>query len=149
MKKIIVCLFALLGVAQGVWATDYITDVVLVSSNDYDVVSAYKDAYRNDGWTSIDYDLNRGAGGAFVYLLYKTTSSPGSSNEVITDFYIKLSSSSDHPDQLTHNGRTYYLTPGGGNDDFNRHGRDLNQGAGGKYIYLYYTKDDFPFPTKQ
>ena len=148
MKKIIVCLFALLGVAQGVWATDYITDVVLVSSNDYDVVSAYKDAYRNDGWTSIDYDLNRGAGGAFVYLLYKTTSSPGSSNEVITDFYIKLSSSSDHPDQLTHNGRTYYLTPGGGNDDFNRHGRDLNQGAGGKYIYLYYTKDDFPFPNQ-
>ena len=147
MKNIIICLLALLGVAQGTWATDYITDVVLVASGNYNEVDGYKKALRNEGWTSIDYDLNKGASGAFVYLLYKTTSSSGSSNEAITDFYIKLSDSSDHPDQLTHNGRTYYLTPGGGNDDFNIHGRDLNQGAKGKYIYLYYTKDEFPFPN--
>ena len=68
----------------------------------------YKKTYKPQGWTVIDHNLNRGANGAYVYLLYKI----GTSDLPITDFYIK--SGSGNPESLTHNGRTYYLAPAEG-----------------------------------
>ena len=71
----------------------------------------YKKTYKAQGWTVIDHNLNRGANGAYVYLLYKV----GTSDLPITDFYIK--SGSGNPESLTHNGRTYYLAPAEGSCD--------------------------------
>ena len=75
----------------------------------------------NEGWTAIEYDLNRGAGGAYVYLLYKTGTNK---SDAITDFYIKTGSS---PSTLGHNGRTFLPVPGVG-------GTNLNYDAGGDKI---------------
>ena len=118
---------------------DYITDVMLIGAGKS--INDLKTTYRKQGWTLVDKDLNAGAGGAYVFLLYKTKSSPGSSGLPITDFYVKISGSSGHPETITSNGRTYWLTSGGGNNDFNNGGRDLNRSAGGNYIHLYYTKE--------
>ena len=89
MKRILICLFAMLGMAQGTWATDYVTDVMLIGAGKS--INNLKKQYQNEGWTLIDYDLNKGAGGAYVFLLYKTESSTGSSGKPITDFYLKVS----------------------------------------------------------
>ena len=117
----------------------FITDVMLISGGP-NTITNLRNTYLEQGWWVNYQDLNEDAGGPFINLLFKTDNETGSSN-YITDFYIKKGSG--HPNSLTHEGRTYYLTPGGGNDDFNSHGCDLNQGVGGDYLYLYYTKDAF------
>ena len=115
---------------------------------DYDdIVDNNIDIYEKEGWTLVDYNLNKGAGGQSIYLLYQTTY-----NNVIipaiTDFYIKSTSDkNDHPDQLTYNNRTYHRITGiVGSDSFMSSYGDLNDGAGGKYIYLYYTIDAWDYP---
>ena len=120
--------------------TRFITDVMLIGGSKSSEANSLKSSYESQGWTVIDQDLNRSAGGYYIFLLYKT----GNESDAITDFYLKVADSSDHPETLSHNGRTYHLTPGGGNDEFNRVRCDLNYKAKGKYIYLYYTKDAFP-----
>lgn len=120
---------------------DYVTDVILIGAGSS--IGSLKTQYQNEGWTFTDYDLNKDAGGAYVYLLYKTTKSTGSYGEPITDFYIKCGGSNSHPETIEHNGSTYTLTPGGGNNDFNNGGRDLNRSADENIIYLYYTKQPF------
>ena len=140
-KTILICLFALLGVAHGSWAMDYITDVLLIGGSETWTNSA-KAWYEERDWTVINYDLNRRAGGSYIYLLYKTSSS---SEGAITDFYIKHGDTEDHPETLTHNGRTYHLVTTGGNENFNASGGDLNYNTkySGDKIYLYYTTDAF------
>ena len=117
----------------------FITDVMLISGGE-NTIANLRNTYLEQGWWVNYQDLNEDAGGPFINLLFKTDNETGSSN-YITDFYIKKGSG--HPNSLTHDGRTYYLTPGGGNDDFNGSGCDLNHGVGGDYLYLYYTRDAF------
>ncbi len=119
----------LLGAVQATWATDYITDVMIA------VGKGNRDKKVKEGWTLIDKDLNAGAGGSYVYLLYKTKSSTGSSGTPITDFYLKTDKS---PSSLVYNNRTYYPAPGAG-------GTNLDYGTrGDEKLYLFYTKDPFP-----
>ena len=122
----------------------YITDVMLICGGP-NTIADLRNTYLEQGWWVNYQDLNEDAGGPFINLLFKTDNETGSS-DYITDFYIKKLSDPDqssHPNFLKYEGRTYHLTPGGGNDDFNSHGCDLNHGVGGDYLYLYYTKDAF------
>ena len=66
MKRILICLFALLCAVQGTWATDYVTDVMLIGAGKS--INNLKKQYQNEGWTLIDYDLNKGAGGSYIYM---------------------------------------------------------------------------------
>lgn len=117
-------LFLLLALSQGAWATDYITDVTIVAGK------ASRDSKVKEGWTAIGKDLNAGAGGDFIYLLYKTSTNKA---DAITDFYLRTGK--NPPATMDYNGRTYIVPPEGNHD--------LNRGAGGDYIYLYYTKESF------
>jgi hypothetical protein len=137
MKNLLKSLFlfvALFAFTQGVWAETFITDVMIISGNQSQT-DGYKTQYQNEGWTVIDNDLNAGAGGNFIYLLYKTNESSGSSDTAVTGFYLKTGND-DHPNTITHDGHTYSLVPAVG-------AYDLNCGAGGAYIFLYYTKEAF------
>ena len=125
---------ALFAFMQGVWAQTFITDVMIISGNQSQT-DGYKTQYQSEGWTVIDNDLNAGAGGNFIYLLYKTNESSGSSGSAVTGFYLKTGND-DHPNTITHDGHTYSLVPAVG-------AYDLNCGAGGAYIFLYYTKEAF------
>ena len=129
----------LLTATVGMKAQTYITDVMLIGSKDNNVVANLKSIYKEQGWKFIDQNLNAGKSSATkIYLLVKVgTGSP------ITDFYIKVGGSSNHPEEISHNGRTYHLTDGDGANDFKDGRCDLNNGAGGDYIYLYYTKDEY------
>ena len=134
LLKTLFLLFSLFAFTQGVWAQAFITDVMIISG-DQSQTNSYKTQFQNQGWTVINNDLNAGAGGKFIYLLYKTDESSGSSGTAITDFYLKTGNS-EHPNNITHAGRTYNLASAVGSND-------LNSGAGGAYIFLYYTKDAF------
>ena len=123
---------------------EYVTDVMVIGSKDQDVTNRLRYTYEPQGWYFIDKDLNEGAHGAYIYLLYKTERSTVNRG-YITDFYIKKSGSQGRPETITHNGRTYYPVRGGGGDAFTGDNIqcDLNYDAGGEYIYLYYTTDPF------
>ena len=70
------------------------------------------------GYNKIPVDLNKGAGGEYVYLCYSTE--PG---EPITNIQVFASNSAEFPIQ---NGYT-------------KIDKDLNKGVKGRYIYLCYT----------
>ena len=122
-------------------ATKYIEDVMLIGGTKNEV-NSLKSSLTSQGWQFIDYDLNEGAGGDYIYLLYKSGDSndPGNHNG-ITDFFIN--NSSDYADEDTYNGRTYHLVPYDGGTHFKSLKGDLNSKANGADIHLYYTKEPF------
>ena len=125
----------LLTMVQGARA-QFITDVKVIGHKNEKTITGLRDSYRNQGWTIMDKDLNDGAGGAYIFLMYKTGSSNG-----ITGFYLRVSGKNDSPDNLTFEGRTYYRADYDGSDGFKNAKGDLNNEAGGSFIHLYYTRD--------
>lgn len=141
MKKILFLLVLLCGAAQGAWA-DYVTDIVVIGHDSERQFGYLYDNYKGAGWIGIDRDLNDGAGGHYIHLVYKTNKSPQNSGTPITDLYL-WSAPYAGPNSLVHNGRTYYRVGADGDDTFKSHAGDMNCEAGGNWIQLYYTKDQF------
>ena len=103
----------------------YINDIFVVAGSSRAACINY---LKDGGWTPIDRDLNEGSGGKYIYLGYKTTTNP---YDAICDLWL------DTDDDENWTGWRRCGKTGLG---FNYDG-DLNKGAGGKYLYLYYTKD--------
>ena len=133
MKQKIVAMMAALAAAFAATAETCITDVMVVGGENKSVTNSY----AAQGWTVIKQDLNAGAKGDYIYLLYKSADSASVSNGFITGFYIKTGAVTN---ELTHAGRAYQLVPCEGSDDFKGSLGDLNNNAGGATIHLYYTK---------
>ena len=141
MKKPLLAAFAAITLAAApARAITFIKDVMLIGGTKSET-TALKTSLVADGWTFIDYDLNKGASGDYIYLLYKgEEGADGLNRGYITGFYIK-SGASDVNSELTYGGRTYHLTPYDGGSHFKSQKGDLNSNAGGDSIHLYYTKD--------
>ncbi|MBP5227125.1 MAG: hypothetical protein J6336_07045 [Kiritimatiellae bacterium] len=141
MRNLLFAAFAATLFAFPARATSYITDVMLIGGTKNEV-NSLKSSLTSQGWQFIDQDLNKGAGGDYIYLLYKSGDSndPGNHNG-ITDFFIN--NSSDYADEDTYNGRTYHLVPYDGGAHFKSLKGDLNSKANGADIHLYYTKEPF------
>ncbi len=122
-------------------ATTFIKDVMLIGGTSGET-SALKNSLTADGWTFVNYDLNKGCGSGsdYVYLLYKAEADTSGDRDYITGFYIK-SSASGVTTTLTFGGKAYTLTPYDGGSHFKGQKGDLNSNAGGDAIHLYYTKD--------
>ena len=135
-------LAALLLAAASARATTFVKDVMLVGG-DKSKTSELKSQYQALGWTVVNKDLNAGAGGDYIYLLYKpeADTDTGSDRDYVTGFYIK-SGSSGVTDTLVSGGKTYTLTPYDGDNHFKSQKGDLNSGTGdgSASIHLYYTK---------
>ena len=124
-------------------ATDYITDVIVLGHKTSEGIAALCTSYQNQGYTIILSELNSGLNNKpCIYLGYKTTSNP-TAGSVITDFYIRGAESNVSSSTLTYNGHTYRLAQFAGDSGFNEKNGDLNYGAGGDYIHLFYTKEHF------
>jgi len=83
------------------------------------------------GYNLVDVDLNAGSGGQYIYLCQKfseTSTTP--LTDMFLEYYDKGQKSATQ--KRTHKGNVanYVMNP-----------NDLNAGAGGKYIYLWTTKD--------
>ena len=122
-------------------ATTFIKDVMLIGGTSGET-SALKNSLTADGWTFVNYDLNKGCGSGsdYVYLLYKAEADTSGDRDYITGFYIK-SGASGVTTTLTFGGKAYTLTPYDGGSHFKGQKGDLNSNAGGDAIHLYYTKD--------
>ena len=144
LRAAITLLVVLLGSTQGAFAKDFITDVMVIGNNNETAFYNQQSSYEAQGWTAVNKDLNAGCGDGtdIIHLLYKKQSSPGSSGTPITGFYIKTGK--NPPESLTHEGRTYHRLPCNGSTNFVNSLGDLNRGASGDYIYLYYTTDAMP-----
>ena len=121
----------LIGGTTGVLAQEYITEVMTLGAEQGKGANLRRE-YENKGWTVLNNDLNRNAGGWDVYIAYKTSSTANPETGYITD----ICASNKWVDSFTFEGRTYYKAQS--NSGFNG---DLNRGAGGADIILYYTRD--------
>ena len=130
-----------MSAAAPALAGTYIKDLKVIGGSKSEV-NDLKSSLTAQGWVVIDQDLNEGAGGNYIFLLYLPESNDSGTNYgYISDFYI--SDSKDSPEDVTHNGHNYYrVSYDGGNDFVNSKG-DLNCKAKGDYIHLYYTRDYF------
>ena len=121
----------------------YIKEVKLIGGSKTDTDNL-KEQYQNQGWTVIDYDLNKGCGSKsdYIFLLYKAeTCTSGYNNGYISDFVI--CNDENYPGDFTYHDHFYCLVPCDGSDDFKNSDGDLNNKAGGEYIHLYYTREPF------
>ena len=94
-------------------------------------------ALTSQGYTPIDYDLNKGAGGNYIYLGYKTTTNY---EDAIKD--IRFFSES-----FDKSGSSYALNINGKSCDYSVMGSDLNKESGGDYIYICTTHDSEAGPA--
>lgn len=90
-----------------------------------------KSELTSNGYTVVDFDLNKGAGGDYIYMGYKTTTNYADAIKDIR-FYSGASGTLRNTIDLRFNGQpiTYYVCS-----------TDLNKGASGDYVYCYYSKD--------
>ncbi|MBO4551194.1 MAG: hypothetical protein J5733_10725, partial [Bacteroidaceae bacterium] len=83
--RAILLLFVVILGSQATQAQEFITDVMVIGGTKSETASL-KESYKAQGWTVIDKDLNAGAGGDYVFLLYKKAS-VFNADSFITDFY--------------------------------------------------------------
>jgi hypothetical protein len=76
------------------------------------------------GYQKIAFDLNRGAGGDYIYLCYHKVA-PGTDRRCLKDLRVIFGKNADPPDG-------YVKIP-----------HDLNAGAGGQYVYLCYKTAEY------
>jgi hypothetical protein len=101
---------------------DVITDIVVTSGSlaSKIVDDLFDSEYQDRGYTKVGVDLNIGAGGAYLYLLYRKEIYGLTCNSGVTDIVF-----------IT--GKDAAVPPG-----YTKVNVDLNKGAGGDYIYLCY-----------
>lgn len=106
--------------------TVYISEVYIGSGK---TAEEAKNALRNKGILEhhiVNLDLNKNAGGKWIFLGYKTSGAKDHAiTHLVADYYSKEQSK-----DITYKGWNMKALT-----------NDLNEGAGGKYIYLYYTRD--------
>ncbi|MCH3918171.1 MAG: hypothetical protein LKE40_12095 [Spirochaetia bacterium] len=96
---------------------DYITDIKIIEGRHANVPVP-------QGYVKLPLDVNKGAGGRYIYICYKKGPGP----RRIVDLKIATASTIFTKDFATEFGYTKINV-------------DLNTGAGGDYIYLFYKKD--------
>ena len=135
----VMLLMVMLFTGNVAFATDYIKEVMVIGHDDEDQFNALQASLVQQGWIAINKDLNAGAGGDYIHLLYKKESSHDINYSYVTGFLI----TNTHSLAIVYQSRTYYPVPCQGSNSFVESHGDLNNNAGGKYIYLYYTRDNY------
>ena len=116
------------------YPTAFVTDVKLIGASTWSACNNLRNQAVADGWTNAGIDLNKGVSNSWdISLFYKTSDNVNPETGYITDM---IATNGDKGASFVVNGRTYYKVPT--NSGFNG---DLNRGADGAYIFLYYTKD--------
>lgn len=108
--------------------TQYISDIKCANNSNE---SSAKSTLTNEGYTVIDFDLNKGAKGDYIFMGYKTTDNYSDAIKDIR-FYSEESDFTADEFVLKINGRDCV---------YHRDSADLNKKSGGDYIYACYTKD--------
>ena len=57
-QRLLFLICCLLAIAQGTWAAEYVTDVMVIGADDDDDAEWYQDNYLGAGWKCLTRDLN-------------------------------------------------------------------------------------------
>ena len=136
MKKLLLILSILVAMVAHAMADNFVTDVMVIGGTQAET-NALKTQYQSQGWTFVNQDLNQGAGGDYIYLLYKTDSDANPDATFITYF----SWLSFYTDEFSMMSGTFYPVAYDGGSQFVESQGNLNCGTSGYPFYLYYTKD--------
>lgn len=116
----------------------YIKDIYFGAGNNEANAKADLISKTTEKLTIIDSDLNMDAGGKWIYLGYTTTTE---ADEAIKDLVLHFHRNPDTTIRLNKTDGLYFQTVTGAEYTL-RAEYDLNMGAGGDDIFLYYTKDE-------
>ena len=130
--RLLVMALMLVGASTNIYAQEYITEVMTIGAYYKKDAENLRKDYENKGWKALNNDLNAGAGGWYIYIIYKISSTANPVTGYITD----ICASDRNVDSFVFEGRTYYKAQS--NSGYNG---DLNRGAGGADIFVYYTRD--------
>ena len=151
MKKVVFalfCAFVFSFVGHGsAYAGKYIKELAVASES---TEAKAKQKLTSQEYTVLDLDMNRKAGGKYVYLGYKTTDD---FTEAITALIVfdgeKYNGSGDNVKESVKFVNGLDAVSGGLTNSWDFHpitrlsgNGDLNQDAGGNYLYLYYSKSN-------
>ena len=131
-SRLLVMALMLVGASTSIHAQEYITEIMTIGAENSNDAKKVRDEYTKKGWTVLNNDLNRGARGWYIYIIWKTSSNANPEKGYITD----ICTSDKVVKSFIFEGRTYYRASN--NNGFNG---DLNRGAGGADIFVYYTRD--------
>ena len=130
-NRLLLLLVMFFAALPSVKAESYITELKILSRGSEGDIKKVKESYQNQGWTVLSQDLNQDAGGQWILLAYKTSDSANPETGYITD----IQASTNNKSSFVKAGKTWCQVPhDGGNGD-------LNQGAEGEFIYIYYTRE--------
>lgn len=121
---LLMSMLSIATVSAGAQTVTYISDVKTGCAS---TLNEAKKILTDQGYTVIHHDMNNKVPNQnrWIYVGYKTTTNI---NEAITGLIF----SNENKNTIYYNEKTYTIE--GGRSDF-------NAGAGGEYIYLYYTKE--------
>ena len=121
---VLISLVSVAAVTTSAETVKYISDI---RTGCADSLSAAKKILTDEGYTVIHHDMNNKVPNQkkWIYIGYKTSTN-------IDDAITGLVFSSSKQNSIKHEQKTYNIEKGQ---------NDFNAGAGGDYIYLYYTKD--------
>lgn len=119
---------------------DYIGEIMVYADKD----ATAKDKLEQKGYTVINYDLNKNAGGYYIYLGYKTTKDY---NKAIKSMIIRKGKGSNQDTYKHSNGLNYKICPYDGVEKFKNEKGALNCNAGGTWLRLYYSTEEHPDHT--
>ena len=112
------------------WAAEwpeYVTDIIVVGGSESEVNSAKS---YNSGYTWCSMDLNKGAGGDYIYFGYKKSRTANTNGGYITDIIVIDAEGTNPPSTVTYDGRTYYLCSYDGGSHFEGVKGNLNSNCG-------------------
>lgn len=118
-------------------STEFVVDLALAANEHWWQNQDSFDAFRNNGYEFDGSDINSGSGmsSKYIYLGWKYTNDiQANIGSVITGILIKIGKRVDY---FEYNNKKYYPL----SRQFRDSNFDLNQGAGGDFLYIYYTRD--------
>ena len=149
MKKFLLTILLAIITSTTLHATRYISDMLLIGGT-WDEVCAVEKTFQQQGWETINKDLNNGCGeeSDYIYLMVKYEESNKDINYgYVTD--VLLYNGIPDEDIINYNGAYYTLTPYFGGSHFKYKKGNLNSNTGLKSddVYLFYTKK--PMTSKE
>lgn len=93
-------------------------------------------ALPGTGWVKLPEDLNRNASGDYIYLAYRRMA--GMNDSILTGFRVELKNVGNYCSNYTSTSNQWFGVRQG---YYGPTLQDLNEDAGGYFVYLYYTYD--------
>ncbi|NLW42437.1 MAG: S-layer homology domain-containing protein [Tissierellia bacterium] len=109
----------------------FVKSIKFLSDNNIAGLESLASGWELTGGTVLRTNLNYGAGGKYIFICYDYTSDP---NDALKDLFVVYYL--NDPEVMNYMTADHY-----GKSTWSTTGVNLNQGAGGDYVYLFDTKD--------